>query len=133
MAVPSKKAVSDFPTEVLATQAAHQENISELTDRIRKIEQLLDTPIKMADFFDEKSKDSRRVDEVFAKMFCRFIKDNEEVKAALCDKIQQMDRNFFFKSFKRFWLPIYTAITIVATIVLKALVEWGVSLIPHAK
>jgi hypothetical protein len=55
MAPPVRKAISDFPPEVLATQAAHEENISELTARVKSIEELLDTPKKLADFFDEKS------------------------------------------------------------------------------
>lgn len=132
--VPSRRTekISDFdPSELLATHEQHEKNISDLTDRVVKIEGQIATPQAAAVFLEECAKDSRNFEGVFATMFCRFLKENSEVKAALKDKIDETDRHFFFKTFKRIWLPIYSVGLIVGTIVVKALVEWLMALIPH--
>lgn len=68
---------------------------------------------------------------VFAQMFCRFLKENQEVREAMVNRMQEIDRNFFYKAFKRLWLPIYSVSLIIGAIVMKEVVQWAISLIPH--
>ena len=131
-AAPRKPDSSDFdPSELLATHVEHEKSISNLTERVVKIEGHLNTPQALAAFFQESAKDSRTLDGVFAGMFCRFMAENSEVQEALKKKMGEVDRHFFYKNFKRIWLPLYSGILIVGTLVIKELVTWAISLIPH--
>lgn len=132
-APPSKKSdSSDFdPSQLLAHHEQHEKHISSLTERVAKIEGHLCTPQAVATFFKESAKDSRTLDGVFAEMFCRFMEENEEVKAAIKKKMGELDRNYFLKAFKRLWLPLYSGILIIATVVAKDLTQWLLSLIPN--
>jgi predicted component of viral defense system (DUF524 family) len=124
--------ISDFdPSELLATHEQHEKNITDLTERLAKIEGQISTPQAAAAFLQECAKDSRNFESVFATMFCRFLNENVEVKEAMQKRITETDRNFFFKTFKRLWLPIYSVILIVGTIVIKAMVEWLLKLLQH--
>ena len=64
-------------------------------------------------------------------MFCRFMEEHEGVKDALKTKMEDIDRRFFYRTFKRLWLPIYSVVLIVGTVVIKDVVQWLLSLIPH--
>jgi hypothetical protein len=132
MASPTRKQETDFdPNDFLAAQGEHEKNISALTERISKIEGHLSTPQSLAAFLNESAKDSRVLEGVFAKMFCRFMADDKDVQDAVRKKIVEADRNFFYKNLKRLWLPIYSATLVVGTIVAKEVVQWLLSLIPH--
>lgn len=134
MATPiiKKPEKSDFnPGELLANHEQHERNISDLTKRVAKIEGRLDTPQALAAFFQESAKDSRVLEGVFAQMFCRFLKEHPEVQEAVKQKMNEVDRNFFWKNFKRLWLPLYSGCLVVATLVAKEVVHWIVAFIPH--
>lgn len=135
MAVPPKKAekeTSDFDiSEILAGQEGHGKNISDLTARVAKIEGNFQTPQAVAAFFQECTRDSRKLDGIFAEMFCRFMDEHDGVREAIKAKMEDIDRSFFYKTFKRLWLPIYSVVLIVGTVVLKDVVQWLLSLIPH--
>jgi len=135
MAIPPRKPdkePSDFDTsQLLAAHGEHEKTVVNLTERLTKIEGHLATPQALADFFKESAKDSRYLDGAFAEMFCRFMNENPAVRAAVGKRMEEIDRNFFFKTFKRLWLPIYSVILIVGTILLKAAVDWLLTLIPH--
>ncbi|MEA3187628.1 MAG: hypothetical protein QOD99_1458 [Chthoniobacter sp.] len=127
----SDSIVSDFDTsQLLATHEQHEKNISDLTERTVKLEKSLATPQAVAGFFEECAKDSRNFDNVFAKMFCRFLDENQDVKDAVRKRMAEVDRNFFYKTFKRIWLPLYSGLLIIATILAKEIVHWLVSFIP---
>src|SRR3954453_11257820 len=99
---PSRRAdrISDFdPSELLATHEQHEKTISDLAERLVKVESNLSTPQSVAVFFQECAKDSRNFENVFAKMFCRFLDENQEVKDALRKRMAEVDRHFFFKTF----------------------------------
>lgn len=132
---PTKKSgTSDFnPGELLANHEQHEKNISDLTTRVAKIEGRLDTPQALAAFLQESAKDSRVLEGVFAQMFCRFLKEHSEVQDAVKQKMSEVDRNFFWKNFKRLWFPIYSGVLVVATLMAKELVHWFVTLIPHSR
>ena len=70
---------------------------------------------------------------VFAKMFCRFMAENAEVQEAVRKKVEEVDRSFIAKTIRRFGVAIYTVIIAGAAIIGKELLEWALSLLPHAK
>ena len=123
---------SDFDTsELVVTHEQHEKDITDLSERVKKIEGHLCTPQALAGFFQESAKDSRVLEGVFAEMFCRFMNENDGVKIAVEKKFHEVDRNFLHKTFKRLWLPAYSAALILGTIVLQELAKWLISLIPH--
>jgi hypothetical protein len=123
--------LSDFnPSEFLVAHEQHESKISDLTERTLKLEKSFATPQAVAAFFDECAKDSRNFENVFAKMFVRFLDENPDVREAIRKRMAEVDRNFFFKTFKRIWLPVYSALLIIGTIVVKELVQWILKLIP---
>jgi len=136
MALPTTKkaGTSDFdPSELLATHEQHEKNIVDLTSRVSKLEGHLCTPQALAAYFEESAKDSRILEGVFAKMFCRFMNENPDVQAALEARIAQVDRNFFFKLFKRFGFAVYSFVLVLTGLLVKALGEWIVALLPHSR
>ena len=123
---PPRQEESDFNAgELLATQQQHGNTLSELTGRVVKIEGYLETPQKLADFFKEAAKDSRVLEGVFAEMFCRFIKDNIEVKTALEKKVDEVDREYIKKVFKRFGAIVWSGLCIVVGGIITALIQWA--------
>ena len=133
MAVPLKKAEKDDfdPSELLAVHGKHEKDITDLNGRLAKIEGHLQTPQAVAEFFTESTRDSRKLDGVFAEMFCRFMKEHEGVDDAVTKKVEDIDRNFVRKCFKRFWVFIGTGLVFIAGTVFHQLVEWLLSVLPH--
>lgn len=88
---PRKSEKDDFdPAELLAESEKHETKISDLTERTSKLETLLSTPQTLATFFEQCASDSRNFDSVFAKMFCRFMEENTDVKEAIRKRVEEM-------------------------------------------
>jgi predicted component of viral defense system (DUF524 family) len=131
---PRRDRISDFDTsQLLATHEQHEKNISDLTERLVKIESQIATPQAAAAFLEECAKDSRNFEGVFATMFTRFVTENPQVKDAVQKQIAESDRNFVVRTFKRFGLGMYSLCLIILGAVVKPLTEWLFSLLPHAK
>lgn len=135
---PPKKEETDFKaSDLLATQKEQGDTLSDLSERLERLESYLDTPQKLAEFFEQSSKDSRRLDGVFADMFCRFMRENAEVKAELEERIEAVDRQFFYKTFKKVSFALYTVAVVVGTLVVQVvgqlITQWVSALLPHAK
>ena len=125
-------AVSDFDTtKLLADTQEHERNISDLTARLAELEKKVSTPQATAEFIKECAKDSRNFDNVFAEMFRRFLDENQEVKDAVQERMAKVDREFFFKTFKRFWGTVRAILLVVLGAIAKPALEWLLSLIPH--
>lgn len=130
--VPRKGEKDDFdPAELLASSEKHETKLSDLTDRTSKLETLLSTPQTLATFFETCAADSRNFDAVFAKMFCRFMEENTDVKGAIQKRVEESDRKFVHKTFKRFGGWAYSAFLIFIGAVGKELVQWIFKLLPH--
>jgi hypothetical protein len=126
------KRSDDFdPKELLASSEKHESKISDLTDRTSKLETLLATPQNLATFFESCASDSRNFDAVFAKMFCRFMDENTDVKGAIQKRVEESDRNYARKTFKRFGGWVYGAFLIFIGAVGKELVQWIFTFFPH--
>jgi hypothetical protein len=136
MATPAKirEKISDFdPAELLSSHEQHESKISDLTDRVSKLEKHFATPQAAAEFIEDCAKDSRNFDGVFAKMFVRFLDESTEVREAIQKRMNEADRNFFFKTFRRTWFAIYSILLIVGTVLVKALVQWLLSFLQHGQ
>lgn len=127
-----RKAESDFdPSKLLSDTEAHEGKITDLTGRIAELEKKLASPQAAAQFMQECAKDSRQFDNVFAAMFRRFLDENQEVKDAVQERMAKVDREFFFKTFKRFWGFVSAGLIFVLGVIAKPLIEYLVTLIPH--
>ncbi len=134
MATPYRRSetVSDFdPSKLLSDTQEHERNISDLTSRLSELEKKLSSPQAVAQFFKECATDSRNFDNVFAAMFRRFLDENQEVKDAVQERMTKVDREFFYKTFKRFWGIVRALILVVLGVIAKPTMEWLLSLIPH--
>jgi hypothetical protein len=127
-------AISDFNPSALAhAQDQHEKSIGDLTERVRKIESSLSTPQALATFFEESARDSRQLDGVFAKMFCRFMAEHPDVQEAVKRKVEEVDRSYVVKTLRRFGGALYAFVLLIGGMLLKALVDWFLSIIPHVK
>ena len=128
MATPPRRSDKDDfdPVELLASSEKHESKITDLTDRTAKLETLLSTPQTLARFFEQCAADSRNFDGVFAKMFCRFMEENAEVKAAVQKRVDESDRNFVRKTFKRFGGWAYAGFLIFVGAVGKEVALWDI-------
>jgi|GEM_PF-5392467 len=125
---------SDFdPSQLLAARDEHEKSITNLTDRISKIEGWLCTPQALAGFFREAARDSRELESVFADMICKFMKDNAGVAEAIKGKIEETDRNYIKKQFTRFGKLVQAGIILLIGIFGRELGQWIFSFFPHAK
>jgi hypothetical protein len=123
---------NDFdPTDFFTTRDAHEKNLSDLETRVSAIEGKLKTPQDLAAFFEKSAQDSRTLDGVFAKMFCRFLKEHDEVRAAVDNRMAEVDRKFFHKFLKRGWLVLYTIGVAVITLLLDLLKDYLSTLLIH--
>src|ERR1700679_1201207 len=80
----------------------HGKDISSLTDRVASLEQKLSNPEQLALTLEAASSDSKKLDKLFSKLFCNMMKNDDEVKASLVEKINALDRaevNAFMKKF----------------------------------
>ena len=117
--------VSDFNTaELLAQQEAHEQNICDLQSRIEKLENCFGTPQKMADFFQDATEDSRKLDGVFAQMFCRFMKEHEDVQTELRQRLHEADRHYVLEKFKRWGGLFKSAVLIAVGAIGKEIITW---------
>ena len=115
MAASPKKQDTDFdPQDFLASHGQHEKDIFDLTGRVTKLEGYLSSPQALATFLEEFAKDSRNLEGVFAKMFCRFMKENPDVQASVEKKLTEVDRHFFFKNVKRFGFTVYSVFLVIA-------------------
>jgi hypothetical protein len=118
-------------SELIASRDSHEKGISELNERVTSMESKLKTPQDLATFFEGASKDSRVLDGVFASMFCRFMKENDQVREAVDKRMEEVDRKFIHKFMKRGWIVLYTIGVFVVSKLSDALGEYLKSLLIH--
>jgi hypothetical protein len=115
----------DFKTaELLKSQEQHGKEISDLSGRIAELEGKLKSPQALAAFFQDATKDSRVLDGVFASMFCRFLKEHEDVQSELRHRLHEADRHYVLEKFKRWGGFIQSGILIAIGAIGKELIAW---------
>ena len=110
---------NDFDAGALLQE--HHKGISTLEDKVAALEQKLKNPELFAKTLEDAAADSKRLDKLFSKLFCAMMKSDEEVKTALVEKINALDRNQVNAVMKKFGGKIGFAIWSILLIVLTAL------------
>lgn len=115
---------SDFNlSELVSSRDKHAENIANLTERLARIEGDLGTSESFAIFFEGKAGDSLKLQRVFLTMFVRFLEKEESAQAAVEKRIQELDRRFVHKAWRRFGLGIVGVLVFVLGAVFTELVH----------
>jgi hypothetical protein len=90
----------DFEADKLLQ--SHDKDISSLVDRVSVVEQKLNNPEQLALTLETATSDSKKLDKLFSKLFCDMMKNDSEVKAAVQDKINTLDRSSVKSTIKKF-------------------------------
>jgi hypothetical protein len=101
----------------------HGKDISSLTDRVASLEQKLSNPEQLALTLEAASSDSKKLDKLFSKLFCNMMRNDDDVKASMQEKMNVLDRDAVRAVVKKFGGKIGSAIWTVAIIVITAWVE----------
>lgn len=109
----------DFDADKLLQD--HGKDISSLTDRVAALEQKLSNPEQLALTLEAASSDSKKLDKLFSKLFCNMMKNDDEVRVSLQDKINALDRSVAKSMMKKFGGMVGFA---VWSIVLAAIAAW---------
>jgi hypothetical protein len=111
----------DFDADKLLQD--HGKDISSLTDRVASLEQKLSNPEQLALTLEAASSDSKKLDKLFSKLFCNMMRNDDDVKASMQEKMNVLDRDAVRAVVKKFGGKIGFAIWTVAIIVITAWVE----------
>lgn len=90
----------DFDAGALLQE--HHKGISTLEDKVSTLEQKLKNPELLAKTLEDAAEDSKRLDKLFAKIFCDMLRSDKEVAATIQEKINAMDRDATRVFWKRF-------------------------------
>ena len=87
-------ATKDFNALELSVQA-HGEGITSLGSKVTALENKLNTPELLAKTLEDASKDSKKLDTLFSKLFCDLLKKDENVKICISEHMNEIDRAFW--------------------------------------
>lgn len=99
----------DFTPEQIAPRLnKHDEDIVEVKNRLDFIEGKLSTPQKIADFLEEASRDSKKLDLLISQLFCNMLDKDENVKKSIEIHMEKVDRKASWKLIKK-WGGLFAA------------------------
>jgi predicted ribosome quality control (RQC) complex YloA/Tae2 family protein len=98
----------------------HHKDISSLIDRVLVLEQKLSNPEQLAQTLEAASSDSKKLDKLFSKLFCNMMKNDDDVKASLVDKINTLDRAEVNSLLKKFGGKAAFVVWTITTMILAA-------------
>jgi hypothetical protein len=121
MAVEKKK--NDFDAETI-TQATeqHGKDITGITDRLTTLENKL-KPDQIAIALESASDDSKKLNKLFAKLFCEMVKDDKDVKSAVGNMINEADRGAVRSFWKKFGFATWSAIIFIVGVLFTAIIS----------
>jgi len=90
----------DFDADKLLQD--HGKDISSLTDRVASLEQKLSNPEQLALTLEAASSDSKKLDKLFSKLFCNMMRNDDDVKASMQEKMNVLDRDAVRAVVKKF-------------------------------
>ena len=94
-------AKTDFDKDKLAQDTEqHGKDISGLDERVSSLEEKL-KPEQISFVLEEASKDSKKLDVLFSKLFCYMMEKDEKVKKAVSEHIKKSDRSAVFSMLKK--------------------------------
>ena len=122
MAPPRKTAKDDFQPDVLLAETAQtKKEVSEMDERISKLEELFESPQNFAKMFEEHTKDSRSMTRMFSGVFCEMMKDDEAVKNAIKDRVEMIDRGYIRALIKRGGVLLWSLALIFITAIISGI------------
>lgn len=92
--------IKDFEADKLLQ--SHDKDISSLVDRVSAVEQKLSNPEQLAQTLEAATSDSKKLDRLFSKLFCNMMKNDDDVKTAVHEKINALDRRAAYSTIKKF-------------------------------
>lgn len=105
----------DFDANALLQE--HHKGISSLEDRVGVLEKKLSNPELLAKTLEEAASDSKRLDKLFSKLFCDMMKNDDDVKTSIKDKMDTVDRDAVNALLKKLGgkvaLAVWTGLTLV--------------------
>lgn len=117
----------DFDSGALALAEQHGKDLTDHDDRILSLENKIDTPEHIASLLEFASKDSKKMDKLFASIFVSMLKDdqcNEEVRRAVLEIVQKMDRNIFYTTAKKWSRYVGIGLVYIFGIISPLLLKW---------
>jgi hypothetical protein len=109
----------DFDADKLLQD--HGKDISSLTDRVVSLEQKLSNPEQLALTLEAASSDSKKLDKLFSRLFCNMMKNDDDVRASVQEKMNALDRSTVKSTIKKFGGLVGFA---VWSILLAAIAAW---------
>ena len=106
----AKKDVTDLPSRTDKTEG-----------RLTAIENKL-KPEQIATILEIASNDSKKLNKLFAKLFCEMIKEDKEIRALLKELIEGTDRDAIMLFWKKFGFAIWSSILFVLGSIVTAIV-----------
>lgn len=126
MALKKEDNATDFQEKALAVEQ-HGKDLTDHSDRITVLENKLSSPEQIALLLELASKDSKKMDRLFADIFTSMLKDekcNPEVHQTIEDIINKTDRDFFNKTIKKWGKLLGTALIFILGTFFTIIVEW---------
>jgi len=121
------KLPTDFDAVELTTQTKqHGEDITGLSGRVKVLEDKLGSPAAIAGLLEYASDDSKKLDKLFASVFCSLLKDektNPAVREAIEDIVNKSDRKQAFHLMKKWGGVLWSGLMVVLGVVLSLLVD----------
>jgi hypothetical protein len=90
----------DFEPDKLL--ADHGKDISSLGERVLALEQKLTNPEQLANALEAASSDSKKLDKLFSKLFCNMMRNDDDVRASMQEKMNALDRDAARSVMKKF-------------------------------
>lgn len=111
-------AKKDFDADKLLQE--HVKDISSLSERVAALEGKLDKPEQLAATLEAATSDSKKLDKLFSKLFCDMMDKDPDVKKAVENKLDSIDRAAVNSVMKKFGGKIGFAVWSIFLIIVTA-------------
>lgn len=109
--------------ELTITIGKHDEELISVKKRLDSLEEKF-KPEKIADIIEEASKDSKKLDKIFSKLFCEMMYKDDDVKKTVSEHIKIADRSIVFSTLKKWGLFATYGILYVLGILTTAMINF---------
>ncbi len=127
MGTPSKNNNQDFVADSYLTKDTHAKDMQAMSDRLTNLENKLGDSEKFTQEVKKSIIDNTGIQKEIRSVVLTQITTDKEINDHLVLKISSEDRNFFYKSLKRFGAWVVGVVLIVIGIVAKTLFDLAVS------
>ena len=115
-------AKNDFNPIELSIQA-HDRGISSLSDRVAALEQNLKDPKLLAKTMEDAAEESTRLKRLFSKVFCDMMRNDDDVKTSIVQKMDEIDRVYWKRFRGKSGFAAWSIFLVVLTAIMTALAD----------